>query len=109
MKKTMIAALAFVPVMLLTSCSTTTGYYDTGYSNTYTYTTTPNYYSDYNNVGVGLLGAGLLGYGLGSSYYGGGYYNRGWHGGGWRNASWRHGGGWHRGGGFHRGFRGGRR
>lgn len=109
MKKTMIAALVFVPVILITGCSTTTGYYDTGYRNTYTYSTTPNYYysgynNGYNNVGVGLLGAGLVGYGLGSSYYGGNY--RGWHGAGWRNSGWRGGGGWHRGGGFRGGFHG---
>lgn len=85
MKRSIVAAFVFVPILLVgcTTTTTTTRYYNPGYTTTsYVYTGTPSYYySDYS-PGIGLLGAGLVGYGLGS-------YNRGW---GWSGGRYYHGG-----------------
>lgn len=109
MKKIIIAALVFVPVSLLSSCTVTEAAYSPGYNNDYVYSVGYYGYRPYWNTYSG--GWGNVGYWTGSR----GFYNRGWGGRGWGGRGWAgrgwagHGWGGHHGWGGGRGWGHGRR
>lgn len=104
MKKTIIAALIFVPSALLSSCAVTTGAaVAPGYSGVYS---TGYYgYRPYWSTYSGGWGWGNVGYWGGYRGYRGWGWNRGWAHRGWGGRGWG-GRGWG-GHGFHGGFHGG--
>lgn len=83
MKKTIIAALVFVPSAFLTSCTVTEASYGPGYRTNYVFSTGYYGYGPYWG-GVYTGGWGNVGYWRGYR----GYYGRGWYGNRWHGRRW---------------------